>query len=511
MNDQLEAFVRFSSLLTREDGSSLRIEQWQIEVVADLLDAKEGVLTVPKGNGKTSLLAALALYHLLTTPNASAYIAAASRDQATILYNSAAGYVRRSRELQGHLTIKSGYRRIRSVRDDGFIQVLAADADTADGVAPSLALVDELHRHRNGEMYSVLRDGAPKRDGAVWTISTAGFDEDSPLGRLRNRALSLPDVRRDGAHVVARSDDGRFVYHEWSVPVDADVTEMAMVKAANPLSMISVESLKARFDSPSMRELAWRRFSCNQWTRTETEIWIAPGPWDACRADSTVPRGSSVVLALDGSYNGDTTALMGCTIGHRPHLFVVGLWAPSDGQTVPILEVEDTIADACRLYAVREITADPYRWQRTLAVLAERRLPISEFPQTPTRMVPATSRLFEAVMNETVTHDGNESLRRHVLNAIVRDRGHGLMIAKESRKTTRKIDLAAAAIMAFERAHHYAPGPRKVLWAPVDVFGPDRDTPIDDMRERARRDSDERVTALADMLGISREELLADA
>jgi phage terminase large subunit-like protein len=37
---------------------------------------------IPKKNGKTTLVAALGLYHLLTTVDAEAYIAASSRDQA---------------------------------------------------------------------------------------------------------------------------------------------------------------------------------------------------------------------------------------------------------------------------------------------------------------------------------------------------------------------------------------------------------------------------------------------
>jgi phage terminase large subunit-like protein len=37
-------------------------------------------------------------------------------------------------------------REIQSLTDEGVAKVLASDVDTADGVIPTLAIVDELHR-----------------------------------------------------------------------------------------------------------------------------------------------------------------------------------------------------------------------------------------------------------------------------------------------------------------------------------------------------------------------------
>jgi len=68
-----------------------------------------------------------------------------------------------------------------------------------------------------------------------------------------------------------------------------------------------------------------------------------------------------------------------------PHVFAVGCWEnPRPGDEtfrIDVQEVEHTIRDACRRYNVLEVTADPYRWTRTLQVLADERIPVSEFPQ----------------------------------------------------------------------------------------------------------------------------------
>jgi phage terminase large subunit-like protein len=95
------------------------------------------LVILPKKNGKSTLVAALALYHLLTTVDAEGYIAANSRDQANIILNQARKFIRATPALQQRIEVQM--REIRNMRDEGFVRVLAADKDTADGVIPTLA------------------------------------------------------------------------------------------------------------------------------------------------------------------------------------------------------------------------------------------------------------------------------------------------------------------------------------------------------------------------------------
>jgi phage terminase large subunit-like protein len=263
----LDAFQTFCDHLTVESGAPLALEPWQFEVVKDLFTHMESLVLLPKANGKSSLLGALALFHLATTPDARVYVAAASRDQATLLFNYAHGFLNRSINLQNRLVARPGYREIRSKRDLGFIKVLASDVDTTDGTGATLALVDELHRHKSADLYGSLRDGLGKRGGSLVTISTAGASEVSPLGFLRTAAMELSELERHGAHTRAASST--FCMHEWSVPDGADCHDLEIVKQANPSSFVTIEALRARHDSPSMRELEWQRFACNRWVADE--------------------------------------------------------------------------------------------------------------------------------------------------------------------------------------------------------------------------------------------------
>src|SRR5262245_9732353 len=103
----LEAFAEFCSWLVLDSLEPMELEPFQREAVADYFaGAKETLILLPKKNGKSTLLAALALFHLVTKHDAECVVAAASRDQATILYDQAAGFVRRSPWLQDAVLIR---------------------------------------------------------------------------------------------------------------------------------------------------------------------------------------------------------------------------------------------------------------------------------------------------------------------------------------------------------------------------------------------------------------------
>ena len=159
---------------------------------------RELAVLLPRGNGKTALTAAYALWHLIERPG-HVYCAAASREQARILYEYAAGYAR----ALNHPNIIDRHLELRWCPDPGkprvfdrHLRVLAADAPRLHGLTYGLAVVDELHAHPNDQVYLALLTALAKMPGAkLIVISSAGQGQDSPLGRLRARALALPRSR----------------------------------------------------------------------------------------------------------------------------------------------------------------------------------------------------------------------------------------------------------------------------------------------------------------------------
>jgi hypothetical protein len=118
----------------------------------------------------------------------------------------------------------------------------------------------------------------------------------------------------------------------------------------------------------------------------------------------------------------------------------------------PVAAVEQTIIDTARdgRFSVKEIVFDPARWQRTFMILDEEGLPVVQYPNSAERMVPATQKFYEAVVNESFTHDGDERLARHISNCVTKQSSRGVMVAKASSK--RKVDAAVASIFGYDRA-----------------------------------------------------------
>src|SRR6266508_468531 len=93
----VEHFTRWATDLILDSGRPWEVEDFQSAFVEDVFAGRfQCWLVIPEGNGKTTLVAGLALYHIEHTFGARVMVAAASREQAGILYQQAAGFVTRS-------------------------------------------------------------------------------------------------------------------------------------------------------------------------------------------------------------------------------------------------------------------------------------------------------------------------------------------------------------------------------------------------------------------------------
>jgi phage terminase large subunit-like protein len=424
----------------------LRLRPWQRALVAATWDARPAPRVagwmLPRGQGKTSLTAVLALYELLVgAEGAQVVVVATDERQAGLTFRIAVRMVELHQELEARVQLYHDHMTV-PARGASF-HVLPAVPKRLEGLDYTLALVDEAGRV-DQEVYEVVTLATGKqRSSVVLAIGTPGPElENTVLGRLRTYALDHPG---DPLVVWREHSAAGFEGH----PVDC----RHCWELANPAlgDFLAVDGLEACLP-PKMREASFRRARLCQLTDTLEEAWLPPGTWAAC-ADATVgiSDGAEVVLAFDGSFNGDTTVLVAATVAERPHVDLVELWDAA-GTQVPIVDVEAAIRAACRRWRVLEIAADPFRWARSLQLLDGEGLPVLEYPQSPGRMTPATARFYEAVVNGQLTHSGDSRLARHVGNAILREDARGARLAKERKDSPRRIDAAVAAVMATDRA-----------------------------------------------------------
>lgn len=468
----VDEFADFCAELVLDSGGCMTLEPFQRTIVGDYFaGVRESLVLLPKKQGKTTLLAAIALWHLLTTPDAECVIAAASRDQATILFDQAAGFVRRTFDLAGQVSIKRGYRELRVSDGSGRVRVLAADVDTVDGVLPSLALVDELHRHKSAELYGIFRDGLGPRNGQMLTISTAGDDESSPLGELRKRAHALPGFTKDGAYGYVRTSG--FAWHEWALDPDQDRESMALVKGANPASWQTIEALRERHDSPSMTPWAWARFACGVWLAGEDSA-ISEKEWRACAdAACEIPDGSEgVLVGVDLGWRHDFTALVPIwrsegeqmALIHRPTI----LEPPGDGDAIDSEDIFAVVEQMAKKWTQVVFVLDPEAGGEQLAQRIDRELSgsarVATHSQKTSAMCTAAQRLSEAISSKRIRHPDDEALNQHVLAAGAQQIGAAWKFVKR-RKKGGKIDGLIALAMAHSVLIAGAPKPPgKGIW-----------------------------------------------
>lgn len=441
-------------------GELLSLRPWQRQLFGHLLARRpdrryrhrQALIGVARKNGKSALGSALGLGGLLLGPaGGEVYSCAADKEQARIVFGTARRMVELDSELSSILKL---YRDVIEYRETGAIyRVLSAEAYTKEGLNPHLVLFDEVHAQPNRELWDVMALAMGARlEPLLVGITTAGVKADST-----GQDSLCYGMYQYGKRVAAGELEDPSFFMAWWEPrnPEADHRLESTQREANPGfdDLVSAED----FRSAVLRtpEAEYRTKRCNQWVST-AQAWLPSGAWDSCTEERSVPDGVDVVLGFDGSYNNDSTALVVVELGDKPHIDVVECWerpvTADDSWKVPIFAVEDAIRQACRRWSVREVACDPARWARSMQLLEDEGLPIVEYPQSAERMVPATQRLYEAVLNHTITHSGDPRLARHIANCVLRINQRGAQLAKETKTSSRKIDLAVATVVGLDRA-----------------------------------------------------------
>jgi phage terminase large subunit-like protein len=185
----------FTEILYPPIGLQLMV--WQRKVIRDIYGTvlpadgsrqyRHGYISVAKQNGKSFLFGGLPIYHLLMEDevNPEAYGCASAKDQASIVYTSAARMVQANPDLLARLDLRESTKRILRKDGGGVYAVLSADGGVQDGKRPSLLLRDEVHRWKSGlakTLHDVLTKGQISRNEPLdLGISTAGAEYESPL------------------------------------------------------------------------------------------------------------------------------------------------------------------------------------------------------------------------------------------------------------------------------------------------------------------------------------------
>jgi phage terminase large subunit-like protein len=372
-------------------------------------------------------------------------------------------------------------------------QILPSTASSAskDGGLETFVVFDETHLYNQPElrrMYNTVTRNLRKRKrtAGTWYLETTTM--------FAPGEESVAETTYDLAEAIAqgRARRQRLLYdHRWGECDDLSAEDMlrtAILESfGETIEWNDIDAIVDEFYDPRKDTADSRRYFLNART-SASDAWMDAAKWAAAGLPNfVVPDGDRITLGFDGAVSEDSTALIGCHVV-TGHLFVLEyLGAPTvwekpagpkgEGWQVDRTMVDGAVASAMQRYEVVGFYADPPYWQdyvdrwnaaygKRMRVKAKLDRPLEWWTNRPSAMVSALARLHDAISEKHASHDGNSVLTRHVLNAKRRLAGRmGITIGKEHPKSTRKIDAAMAATLAYEcRADAVAKGlakPRK--------------------------------------------------
>ena len=423
-----------------EQVTGEKLYPWQADVLNDLFGENRprvAYVQVARKNGKTRLAALIALAEACLKERRHVYaVSDTEKNLRSTMMRELRDIIGASPDLRDSIHI---FQHHFEVPETGsFIEARPNTFAASQGINPHLVLFDEVHLQKGPETWAGMQmAGAARPDALLLGITTPGYD-------LAGLAHEL--------YQAAKSGDPTLYARIFEADPAADIDDEEAWRAANPCFDRPGFVDGLRFDRQRLPEHEFRRYRLGQWTATD-QAWLPYGAWKACEAPGrpVPPPGTRVWLGFDGSYSGDSTALVGAT--DDGHVFVVGCWENPGraGWRVPRVRVKETVAEAFDTWQVVEMLCDPPYWAAEIAEWSAT-WPgrVIEFPTfSRARMAPACTAFYSAVMERSLSHDGDPRLARHVSNAVVKTSPAGDYVTKADKDSPAKIDLAVAAIMAY--------------------------------------------------------------
>lgn len=486
--------IVFSQLLSNlkgpDAGKPLRMMPWQKFIFANLFGFvepgtttrrfRQAVVYVPRGSGKTTLAAPLALYltFIEGEGGAEGYAAAVTRDQARILWDTAREMVRRSPEFRARYGIQVAAHSVYQPKSASKFVAVSSDAKALDGLNVQVAVCDEIASHKTSEVYDVLLTAMGKRRHPLLVSISTATGNTSGIGK---QLWDYTARVLDGAQ-----EDDRLFGLIYTVDDGDDLWDEATWIKANPgwghtVQPDAVRAIMRQARNNPAQEAAVKTRHLNVWVGAD-EALFSMRSWDDCRdGDLTMDSvaGWDCHLALDLASKTDLAALAAvfsrtrddgaleyrafarCYINDAavlearnasyPGWAAEGWLTVTPGNETDFSTIEADVLDLCRRFRVVSVAYDPWGATQFAQRLQAEGVPVLEFRANTQNFSEPTKELDAAMRAGRIRHDGNDVLRWCVSNVIGHYDARSNVYPRKSRPEN-KIDAAVATIMALGRS-----------------------------------------------------------
>jgi phage terminase large subunit-like protein len=467
-------------------GKRIRLEPWEDFVIGSVYGWKRAdglrrfrtaYLEIPKKNGKSLLCSGVSLYGLLADnePGAEVYATAKKKDQARIVFGEARKMVLASPELRRKVSV---FKLNLSVDHTGSkFEPLSSDEKSADGLNPSVVIVDELHRQKSAALRNLMDSGTiSRRQPLIWIITTAGDTDPTSAYAIENDYATkvIEGTVADDSYfaMIATIDDpekwdepGEWAKANLNLGVSVKLDDLARLAAAAKVS--------------PTKKSDFLRYHLNVRTADATkaidmDVWAANAGEPI---DLAALKGRRCFLALDLSGSQDITAtvkLFPPVADAERWILVPRFWTPEDtldkraerdrapyrmwkeqgwletcpGNIIDHDPVKASILEDRDAYQIEAMPYDPWMATQLAIALIEEGVPAVEFIQGLRSYALPTKTFLDYLADKRFRHGGNPVLTWMASNLMVtKDKNENMMPHKA--KSTGRIDGMSCAIMAL--------------------------------------------------------------
>lgn len=512
-------------------GKAFRLVLWQELIVrllvgwkvpVELLDEDTGLpkvehvrlyrrlmLWIPRKNGKSEFLSALALLFFVLdgTVAGQGFVFARDEKQGKIVFDKMKAMVFGERAdgkppplAKGMVGFKKSLW-IPKIR--ALFELLTGKAEGKHGRSPTVIVGDEMHEWESLDLASTLRQGTGARLQPIELYaSTAG---------LKDKLVGFGLWEESQGILDGRIDDPTTLVVIFAADPEADPFDEKNWPGANPslglsptLAFLRREAALAK-DNPRA-EAHFRRYHLNQWVDSLVS-WLNIKRWDACAKDKKAwlrfpkeLRGRKCFLTIDVSSTQDITALVLTFPPSKPGepwKLVCRFWVPSESMSARVRDarvpydrfvaakalettegdyvdqnvVMQAVEEALGEYDVELIGFDPWNARKLVTDLQRDGADADKFVEI-RQGIPSlgegTKHFERLVYAGEMDHGGNPVLRWMAKNTVVRF-DENMNFAPAKKKSREKIDGIVAAVMGCVLAFHEEPEDKSISGGVVEV------------------------------------------
>ena len=475
----------------KDAGTNVVLQPWQIFLICAIYGFRakkdhtkrmvtDVIVFIPRKAGKSTLTSAIGLYELqFGEAGAEVFTLATNREQATIVFDSAKGFVETTTEEIKNWFDVSQYKIKKAGDSQTMFMALSRDTKkTGDGKNPSCVIIDESAQIVDRNSIEVLHSGMVARQNPLRIyITTASFTKDTKF----YEDMQMYETMLSGE----ATDQPNWFGLLYSLDPQDDWRDPANWAKANPMHGITVfeDAISKRAEEAKHKPATLNEFLCktlNIFVSANT-AWVDRDLWDAPECVIKEQRDpEAVFLGFDLASTRDLNAV--CTLKrfaeddyeahwqfflpeesfdlipkHYQDIFRnainSGILKLTMGNVMDDKEIYDYIIAEHTKWDLKEVGYDAYNAGNLVSRLYESGLPVKKVGQGMAVLSNPSKYVEKMILQKAIKHDGNPFVGWQLSNCeVYTDVNGNIKIRKNEADKSAKVDGIIAMITAFHCA-----------------------------------------------------------